>query len=335
MKKVWLLISSFVMCSAVVAQIHMESTGAVGVGSNYAGPFAGGNNSRFFIDGNWANLPQGAAKYWIVDKVGAANDPCIYSSNDWGVLGKPDQQLWCIYVNSIMLSGELFQNSDERLKTNIRTLGGSNLSKIKNIRGVKYDFKPELFDSIQGAKKDKQVKNMSNKMGFLAQEILKEYPELVEKSEETGMFRVNYIGMIPVLLESIKEQQLIVENLQKEILELKNNSGGDSKLKSASITTNTNSISESPVNTGNSLYQNLPNPFTQSTTIEYTIDENVQNAMICIYDMNGAQLKCIPLQITRSGNISINGNELKPGMYLYSLLADGQLIDTKRMVLTN
>jgi len=34
------------------------------------------------------------------------------------------------------------------------------------------------------------------------------------------------------------------------------------------------------------------------------------------------------------GEITIAGNDLTPGMYLYSLFVDGNEIDTKRMILT-
>jgi hypothetical protein len=47
------------------------------------------------------------------------------------------------------------------------------------------------------------------------------------------------------------------------------------------------------------------------------------------------QLKSIGLHQKGEGSIAIEGNELKPGMYLYALIADGQIIDTKKMVLTD
>ena len=83
------------------------------------------------------------------------------------------------------------------------------------------------------------------------------------------------------------------------------------------------------------LYQNSPNPFNASTTIEYYLKENTLNAMINIYDMNGTQLQTIPLDGTGYGNITINGGEYNSGMYLYALIADGQVVDTKQMVLTD
>ena len=41
------------------------------------------------------------------------------------------------------------------------------------------------------------------------------------------------------------------------------------------------------------------------------------------------------LNVLGSGSITIRGNELRPGMYLYSLNVDGKEVDTKRMILTD
>jgi len=88
-------------------------------------------------------------------------------------------------------------------------------------------------------------------------------------------------------------------------------------------------------NEQNLLYQNAPNPFSVSTQIEYFIIDNTQNAMINIYNMNGTQLKSIQLHQTGSGFITISGSEFTAGMYMYALIADGQVIDTKQMILTD
>ena len=54
------------------------------------------------------------------------------------------------------------------------------------------------------------------KIGLLAQEVQKVFPELVKQSaDEEGTLSVNYQGMIAVLINAIKEQQ-------KEIDEIKN-----------------------------------------------------------------------------------------------------------------
>jgi hypothetical protein len=112
---------------------------------------------------------------------------------------------------------------------------------------------------------------------------------------------------------------------ETDIIGLKNNG-----LKSATIN-NTGSFQDN----GSVLYQNTPNPFTQSTSIGYYLPETVGQAAITIYYINGIQLKRIALQQRGEGNIILAGGEFKPGIYLYALIADGQLIDTKRMVLTD
>ena len=56
--------------------------------------------------------------------------------------------------------------------------------------------------------------------------------------------------------------------------------------------------------------------------------------MLNIYDMNGIQLKTIAINQKGNGSITINGSELRPGLFFYSLIADGKEIDTKRMILT-
>jgi len=83
------------------------------------------------------------------------------------------------------------------------------------------------------------------------------------------------------------------------------------------------------------LYQNAPNLFKESTTIKLEIPESVGNAMVCIYDLTGRQLKCLGVSGRGTTSIQIFGNELTAGLYHYALIADGNLIDTKTMILTN
>ena len=82
------------------------------------------------------------------------------------------------------------------------------------------------------------------------------------------------------------------------------------------------------------LHQNNPNPSSTSTQICFFVPDAIQQAMICIYDMNGTQLKCYQITERASGSITVYGNELKAGMYLYALITDGKEVDTKKMILT-
>jgi hypothetical protein len=82
------------------------------------------------------------------------------------------------------------------------------------------------------------------------------------------------------------------------------------------------------------LYQNSPNPFNQTTNISYYLPETIISATLNVYNMSGSPIKTIPIIQKGKGSITINGLELSPGMYLYTLIADGKEVDTKRMILT-
>ena len=81
------------------------------------------------------------------------------------------------------------------------------------------------------------------------------------------------------------------------------------------------------------LYQNNPNPFTENTVIKYSVPEDAGDAWLYVFDMQGAMLKQLRLD-TKTDRIILLGGDLKPGMYLYSLIVNGREIDTKRMILS-
>ncbi|HOT13433.1 MAG TPA: T9SS type A sorting domain-containing protein [Bacteroidales bacterium] len=91
-------------------------------------------------------------------------------------------------------------------------------------------------------------------------------------------------------------------------------------------TTQTNSIA--------TLGQNAPNPFNQRTQINYYLPETVKQAALYIFDMNGLQIRTIAINTKGNGSITLHASELNAGMYLYTLIADGKEVDTKRMILT-
>ena len=58
----------------------------------------------------------------------------------------------------------------------------------------------------------------TTKIGLLAQEVIQLFPELVTKSnDKKGTLSVNYQGLIPVLLNAIKEQQIELQKLKKKL----------------------------------------------------------------------------------------------------------------------
>ena len=89
--------------------------------------------------------------------------------------------------NDLTVSGDVVVSSDARLKSNIVSLG-STLSRLLLIDGKSYEMKGK------------------QKIGVLAQDIKEVFPELVTE-DDNEMLAVNYQGLVPVLINALKEQE--------------------------------------------------------------------------------------------------------------------------------
>lgn len=78
------------------------------------------------------------------------------------------------------------------------------------------------------------------------------------------------------------------------------------------------------------IYQNAPNPFHNQTTISYYIPENIENAVLQITGVNGAEVKSIPIYQRGDGSLIIDDSS--KGTYFYTLVLDGQKLAAKTMV---
>ncbi len=86
----------------------------------------------------------------------------------------------------------------------------------------------------------------------------------------------------------------------------------------------------STVNDEARLDQNIPNPLRGGCVIKYFVPQNSTEANIKIYDLVGQLIKDIPLS-NGEGDIQIQSSNLSKGVYTYSLIVNGKLIDTKKM----
>jgi len=103
-----------------------------------------------------------------------------------------------------------YSSSDIRFKKNTTPIQDS-LFKIKQLQGVEFDWIPnEEHHGYEG-----------HDVGVIAQEVEKVLPEVVT-TRDSGYKAVKYEKMIPLLIEGIKEQQEQIDELKKEVEELKN-----------------------------------------------------------------------------------------------------------------
>ena len=106
---------------------------------------------------------------------------------------------------NVTAAGEVTANSDERIKTNIKTIENA-LDKVTQLRGVEYD----------------RTDIEAHQIGVIAQEVEKVLPEVVHDNEN-GLKSVAYGNLVAVLIESIKELKGEISELRAELDELKGN----------------------------------------------------------------------------------------------------------------
>ena len=124
-----------------------------------------------------------------------------------------------VYAKGVLLS------SDSKFKENIKPIG-KKLAALVQLNGISYTLKSGQNKEItpQGGLTEKEQadidlmnnveKNDRTRIGFLAQDVESLFPELVEEDKD-GYKYVDYVGLIPVLVESVKEQQEQIDELKK------------------------------------------------------------------------------------------------------------------------
>ncbi len=305
-------------------------------------------NPSIFGDYAWMNISNSTgalAKNWIVN---------------WD-----DDHKFFVLGNGLIYTTRGMQvGSDTSLKKDIDIISDP-IKKVLKLQGVVFSFKEsdEAKDTIRFQDKqgnwhtilpgqssnidpswikegsiERLLSDRSRKqMGLIAQAVDTVVPEVVRMTPN-GTLAIEYCGLIGLLIEAIKEQQsqidsLKAQKLQEQYKSMRGNSSNINEVKTG--LKNGDSASEHlSTNIGNNMhFQNVPNPFTQNTEIRFKLAPGAKSALLLIFDMQGSLLQTYDV-INSTDRITVFGNELKPGIYLYSLIVDGVETDTKRMILT-
>jgi trimeric autotransporter adhesin len=209
-------------------------------------------------------------------------------------------------VAGVTRSTGFYATSDKKFKKDIKTIDNS-LEKIMALEGKTYNWRKDEF-------KDK---NFSNELqyGLLAQEVQKVIPSLVIQSDN-GDLAMNYIGLIPVLIEAMKEQQA-------QINDLKQQASDNFKAQNQDLLqfANTKIINVSP------------NPSSDMISVSLNIDKAIANANLQVHDINGTLLSNLSLK-ERDTNVikTLQKDNFGKGIYIVSLIVNGKSIDTKKIV---
>lgn len=233
-------------------------------------------------------------------------------------------------------------SSDARFKTSVSTIPNA-LAIIDSLNGVYFNWNQtkypwKHFSSNQQA-------------GFIAQQVLPFAPQVVTK-DDSGYYAVDYGRITPYLVNALKQeqdsvkaqekvnnaQQLTIDSLRTMLNSIQsciNKVCAADTNKDEMIRKNNDNGNQQDVTLSNSaiLYQNAPNPFGSSgTKINYYLPEGTVGASIVFYDTYGNRLKEVQLTQTGMGAVNVNPSQLSNGIYTYSLIINGNIVDTKKMV---
>lgn len=299
-------------------QLHMKH--------NSGSPTLGGNN------GLAIEVATGNTNEWIF-YASSQTDQLRLHFNDGN--DNPDDGV--VLVGTFDNSGGYSVMSDGDVSKNHRALRNQ-LDKIKQLRPKSYQRKDQ--------------KNNKNTFGLFAEELQEIYPEVVSQVqtlEEDGIERlgINYSMLVPVLVSGVQEQQAIIEekeqqinDLEKEVVDIKSRFTALENMITERWSQSELPAPESAVQHQTidlnvpQLAQNEPNPFRGNTTIRYYLPSDGQSAQLQIMNSNGVILKTQEINNFGHGSISLNTNELAAGSYQYALVINGQVVDSKQMILT-
>lgn len=247
-----------------------------------------------------------------------------YSTNPQlqGSTTAPSSGTVILDVNGVTRSLAFLATSDATLKTNIQDIE-SPLEKVLKLSGKTYYWNDEAQKELGG--------DGGRQIGFLAQDVAKVVPEAVAVGDN-GHYAMNYNAIIPLLTEAVKDLNTKYEAVKQENDELKSLLDDICTNGCYERGANLSGIEQNNNGDANKLFQNTPNPFSQSTEITYVFNTG-NKGYIMVNSLDGKALKKVDISKGK-GFITINANELAAGTYSYTMLVDGKVIDTKLMIIS-
>ena len=214
--------------------------------------------------------------------------------------------------------------------------------------------------------------NFSSKRqyGLIAQQVETVLPELVSNTFKpadkdtagnvihpaVSYKSLNYNAFIAILMKGMQEQQKTIDSLktvnntqqainnkqdsinksfQNQLNQLTQNLNSCCNANNSGQSSNNSNTNPINVTLQNGqtvvLSQNVPNPFSQQTTISYVLPANFQQAQILFYDAQNNLIQTLNLT-QQFGTVNVFGSNLSSGIYTYSLVVDGQLMQSKKMI---
>ena len=235
--------------------------------------------------------------------------------------------------------------SDGRFKTAVKEdIPG--LEFIDQLRPVSYTVDKAGLNEFKGIDAAEPIDDGGSSVskretGFIAQEV----ESIVEKSgyvfngvdearSEKGLYGIRYSMFVVPLVKAVQELSDKAEAQNKTIEELRMIIEKQEQQMNTLLLNVGDGAGNGPSNLNAELFALYPNPFSETATIEMKLAESVENANVMIYTLDGREVKSLPVTTRGKTSVQLDGNQLQAGTYLYTLVADGKVVDTKQMILT-
>lgn len=225
--------------------------------------------------------------------------------------------------------------SDGRFKRDIKK-DVAGLDFINQLNPVSYTVDKDAFDKFLGIPDSLRVehaevrKTSERRIGFVAQEV-----EAVIKTSgyvfsgvevpqnESDPYTIRYAEFVVPLVRAVQELSLRAQARQKQITgltEILQSFFGDTLAREKQLA-------------DPAFSQNNPAQFSGITEIHIELPEVASEANLIIYNREGKQMKDILVHERGRGIVKILDSEFSPGVYLYALIADGDVVATDRITL--
>jgi hypothetical protein len=287
-------------------QYNVTGFGNVGIG-NGAGMISGQTNlSNTIAIGSNAQVNANEAIAIGANSVVNVSQGLVLGTAGSLVGIRNNSPAYALHVFNAYCNGNTWVNaSDKNIKENFRTITSESiLDKVMKLKIERWCYKADdlKIDHIGPYAQD-----------FYKQFKLGDNDKSIATVDESG-----------IALAAIQELNGKVQKLEDLI-----------NIQQQLITSLLNGKVENTENkTGLKIYQNNPNPFSIDAEIQMDIPEEVVNATLYIYDLQGKTI--LESVVVGRGSViaKIEGGRFTSGIYLYTLIADGQSTDVKRMLLT-
>ena len=244
------------------------------------------------------------------------------------------------FDGDLVYTGTFGMASDATLKTNIDTL--------QDAISVINQLKPKQFNFDQAGHPSMSFPN-GLQYGLIAQDVETVLPNLVNNNVHPAKLdsignvvvppvnfkSVEYEQLIPFLIKGMQQQQAQIKKQDSLITALSNQINACCSNTTATRQSNSN-INQLDIELSDKdaivLNQNVPNPFAEQTTITYNVPASVGKAQLIFFNTNGQVIQTVDIKTRGKGKVNVFASDLSSGLYNYTLVADGKVIDSKKMV---